>query len=176
MAQLLILDEPTNDLDTETLELLEERLVDYKGPVVLISHDRSFLNNVVTSTLVFESGAVNDYVGGYDDWLLQRRRDATPDARVAKKSAPDTRRRLQQAAIERQRRLSYKETRELEDPPAKIEALESELSEIHEAMGQPDFYRQVGEIIAEKQVRVKEIESELETSYTRWEELEERAV
>jgi len=178
-ANVIVLDEPTNDLDTETLELLEERLVDYKGTVVLISHDRSFLNNVVTSTIVFERGAVNEYVGGYDDWLLQRPRDAAPDARVAKKSAPDTvsipKLLSQKAAAERGRRLSYKETRELEALPAKIEALERELAEIHEAMGQPDFYRQVGEIIAEKTVRAKEIESERETSYARWEELEKRA-
>jgi ATP-binding cassette subfamily F protein uup len=177
-ANVIVLDEPTNDLDTETLELLEERLVEYKGTVVLISHDRSFLNNVVTSTIVFENGEVNEYVGGYDDWLLQRP-DAALDARVAKKSAPDTRsgpkRRSQQAEIERRRRLSYKETRELETLPAKIEALEFELSEIHEAMGQPDFYRQAGEIIAEKRIRVKAIESDLQTSYARWEVLEERA-
>ena len=175
-ANVIVLDEPTNDLDTETLELLEDRLVDYTGTVVLISHDRSFLNNVATSTIVFENGAVNEYVGGYDDWLLQRPQDA--DARGAKESAGETRsvqkQRSRQAAIERPRRLSYKETRELESLPAKIEALESERSEIHEAMGQPEFYRQSGEIIAEKQHRVKEVESELEASYARWAELEER--
>jgi ATP-binding cassette subfamily F protein uup len=178
-ANVIVLDEPTNDLDTETLELLEERLVEYKGTVVLISHDRSFLNNVVTSTIAFEGGAVNEYVGGYDDWLRQRPQDAARDARVAKKSARQTssgtQGRSQQGGSDRQRRLSYKETRELEALPAQIEALESELAEIHAAMGQPDFYRQVGEIIAEKQVRVKEIESDLATSYARWEELEKLA-
>jgi len=177
-ANVIVLDEPTNDLDTETLELLEERLVEYNGTVILISHDRSFLNNVVSSTIVFENGEVNEYVGGYDDWLRQRPRDAAPDARVANRSAPATRstprRGSPQATIERRRRLSYRETRELEALPAKIEALESEISEIYEAMGKPDFYRQRGEIIAGKQARVKEIESELEISYARWEELEER--
>ena len=146
---------------------------------MLISHDRSFLNNVVTSTIAFEGGAVNEYVGGYDDWLRQRPQDAARDARVAKKSARQTssgtQGRSQQGGSDRQRRLSYKETRELEALPAQIEALESELAEIHAAMGQPDFYRQVGEIIAEKQVRVKEIESDLATSYARWEELEKLA-
>jgi ATP-binding cassette subfamily F protein uup len=173
-ANVLVFDEPTNDLDTETLELLEERLVEYKGTVVLISHDRSFLNNVATSTLVFESGTVNEYVGGYDDWLRQRPRDVASDGRVVKKSASATGRRPQQADLGSQR-LSYKENRELEALPLKIEALESELSELHAAMGQPDFYRQGGDVIAEKQARVKELEVELKTSYARWEELAMRA-
>ena len=90
-ANVLVLDEPTNDLDTETLELLEARLVDYKGTVLLVSHDRSFLNNVVTSTFVFENGQVNEYVGGYDDWLRQRPRDPQEEARASKKSTRDKR-------------------------------------------------------------------------------------
>jgi len=175
-ANVLVLDEPTNDLDTETLELLEDRLVAYKGTVLLISHDRSFLNNVVTSTIVFEDGNVNEYVGGYDDWLFQRAQMASTSSRVAKKpAATPSGSAKESGAAEPKRRLSYKETRELAELPAKIEAFEVELAEIHAAMAEPDFYRQTGDTIAEKQTRVKTLESELERVYARWEELEGRA-
>ena len=178
-ANVLVLDEPTNDLDTETLELLEARLVDYKGTVLLVSHDRSFLNNVVTSTFVFENGQVNEYVGGYDDWLRQRPRDPQEEARASKKSPRDKRsaskERSLQTSRDGPRRLTYKENLEIEALPAKIEALESRLAEIHESMAQPDFYQQAGEVIAEKQGLEKELQSELETTFARWEELDARS-
>lgn len=178
-ANVLVLDEPTNDLDTETLELLEARLVDYKGTVLLVSHDRSFLNNVVTSTFVFENGQVNEYVGGYDDWLRQRPRDPQEEARASKKSTRDKRsaskERSLQTSRDGPRRLTYKENLELKALPAKIEALESRLAEIHESMAQPDFYQQAGEVIAEKQGLEKELQSELETTFARWEELDARS-
>lgn len=178
-ANVLVLDEPTNDLDTETLELLEARLVDYKGTVLLVSHDRSFLNNVVTSTFVFENGQVNEYVGGYDDWLRQRPRDPQEEARASKKSTRDKRsaskERSLQTSRDGPRRLTYKENLEIEALPAKIEALESRLAEIHESMAQPDFYQQAGEVIAEKQGLEKELQSELETTFARWEELDARS-
>jgi len=178
-ANVLVLDEPTNDLDTETLELLEARLVDYKGTVLLVSHDRSFLNNVVTSTIVFENGQVNEYVGGYDDWLRQRPRDPQEEARASRKSTRDKRsaskERSLQTSRDAPRRLTYKENLELEALPAKIEALESRLAEIHESMAQPDFYQQAGEAIAEKQGLEKELQSELETTFARWEELDARS-
>lgn len=175
-ANVIVLDEPTNDLDVETLELLEERLVEYNGTVVLISHDRSFLNNVVTSTIVFEDGGVNEYVGGYDDWLTQRP-SASPASECTGKmpsSAVRSGPRSAEAMAARKRRLSYNESRELKSLPQKIEELEAELAKIHEAMADPDFYRQSGDEIAEKQTRAKELEADLSTSYARWEELEAR--
>ena len=168
-ANLIVLDEPTNDLDAETLEMLEERLVEFAGTVLLVSHDRSFLDNVVTSTLVFEpagDGAacrVKEYVGGYSDWLRQR-----PQAPVAAAPAPkpppdpgDTR-----------RKRSFKEQRELESLPALIETLETEMAALHAAMATADYYRQSGEVLARDQTRLRDLESRLAAAFTRWETLE----
>jgi ATP-binding cassette subfamily F protein uup len=140
-ANMLVLDEPTNDLDVETLELLEDLLADYQGTLLLVSHDRTFLDNVVTSTLVFEGeGKVGEYAGGYEDWKLQRA--AAPLRDVPKLGAPSL---VAPAVAEktnnRNRKLSYKERRELEALPGKIEALEVEQSELHRLMGDGDFYR-----------------------------------
>ena len=133
-ANLLVLDEPTNDLDTETLELLEELLVQFAGTVLLVSHDRQLLDNVVASTLVFEGdGLVRDYVGGYEDWLRQR----TPPASPAEPASPKA---LKAEAAEPRRpaaRLSYKETRELAELPARIESLEQEQGALHARMADP---------------------------------------
>ena len=168
-SNVLVLDEPTNDLDAETLELLEELLLEYSGTILLVSHDRTFLNNVVTSTLVFEgNGQVNEYVGGYDDWLRQRRpvEVATPKNSKIKTEQP------QQERQERQRKLSYKEQRELEALPQHIESLESEQADIHTKLADPELYRQGGEEVASLQKRLQDIEQELTESYERWEVLE----
>ena len=176
-ANVLVLDEPTNDLDTDTLELLEERLSDYGGTVIVISHDRTFLNNVVTSSFVFENGGVNEYFGGYDDWLRQRPSDPKEPA---PSKASSTRKRNEnspvdsEAAGDSRKKLSYKESRELERLPGEIEAFETELSSLHEEMGQPDYYRKDSGTIAAQQNRAKEIEASLEQAYARWEELEGR--
>jgi ATP-binding cassette subfamily F protein uup len=171
-ANLIVLDEPTNDLDTETLELLEERLVEFAGTLLLVSHDRAFLNNVVTSTIVFEAGGVREYVGGYDDWLCQRPEPAAPDREV--KPAPA--RQMPRSSSDRpqigKRRLAYHEKRELESLPARIETLEAKVSELHEAMAQPEFYRQPSSEIARKQAELKELDQQLAAAYRRWEELE----
>jgi ABC transport system ATP-binding/permease protein len=175
-ANMLVLDEPTNDLDVETLELLEELLADYQGTLLLVSHDRTFLDNVVTSTLVFEGeGKVGEYAGGYEDW--KRQRLAAPLRELPKHaSAP----RVVASAVaektnNKNRRLSYKEQRELEGLPGKIEALEAEQSELHRLMGDGDFYRQPGDQITAAMERLKAVGDELEACYSRWQTLETRA-
>jgi ATP-binding cassette subfamily F protein uup len=168
-CNVLVMDEPTNDLDAETLDLLEELLLDYQGTLLLVSHDRAFLNNVVSSTLVFEGdGRVNEYVGGYDDYLQQRRPPETagrredrpaPAAEVARpKPAP--------------KKLSYKDQRELELLPKRIEQLDAELESVQTRMADPGFYLGDGDEIANAKQRMAEIEQELAAAYRRWEELE----
>jgi ATP-binding cassette subfamily F protein uup len=178
-ANVIVLDEPTNDLDAETLEILEDLLVEFAGTVLLVSHDRAFLNNVVTSLIVFEGGNVREYVGGYDDWIRQRAAQAEdlksaknarkPERAQTREAAPASR---AGAAATKPRRLSFKEKQELQSLPKLIEQREAELRELHEAMARPDFYQQPGPEIAARQNRLKLISSELETAYQRWEELE----
>jgi ATP-binding cassette subfamily F protein uup len=166
-SNVLIMDEPTNDLDTETLELLEELLFDYPGTLLLVSHDRAFLNNVVTSTLVFEGqGCVGEYVGGYDDWLRQRRLPEPPiKAEKVKAGRP-------KPARERRQALSFKEQRELEALPQRIEALEAEQKNLYQAMSDPLFYQQAGDEIVKARARLEALEKEIETASLRWEKLE----
>lgn len=168
-SNLLVLDEPTNDLDADTLELLEELLIDYKGTVLLVSHDRAFLNNVVTSTLVFEGdGVVNEYIGGYDDWLRQRfaPKAAAPSAKPAETNAAPA------AAPEKTKKLSFKDQRELDAMPQRIQALETERDQIDAQMAAPDFFRQSKAEMAAIQQRRDAIDGELESAYARWEALE----
>ncbi len=165
-SNVLVLDEPTNDLDAETLELLEELLIAYEGTVLLVSHDRAFLNNVVTGTLVFEGqGQVSEYAGGYDDWLQQRRQPDTPEK-------PTVRAEKQRVKSERPRKLSYKEQLELDRLPRQIEALEAEQAALYQDMADPLFYQRSREDIAKAKERLKTIEHELETAFSRWEFLE----
>ncbi|HED39528.1 MAG TPA: ATP-binding cassette domain-containing protein [Chromatiales bacterium] len=168
-ANLLVMDEPTNDLDVETLELLEELLLNYKGTLLLVSHDRAFINNVITSTLVFEGdGVINEYVGGYDDWLRQKA-DAKPAPTVKKTGPPAGRTKPRK---EQTKKLSYKDQRELEALPKKIEQLEHEQSELIAKLGDPDFYQQPGDAVAKANKQLAEIETELASCYQRWEALE----
>ena len=170
-SNVLVLDEPTNDLDIETLELLESLLVDYQGTVLLVSHDRAFLNDVVTSTLAIEAdGRVKEYDGGYDDYLRQRREEAPAEPKaVARRGAAVVTREPQ---AERPRKLSHKESKELEALPGRIEELEAARAELHDAMADPAFYRQDGGAIADAKARLEALESELATAYERWEALE----
>ncbi len=166
-SNILVMDEPTNDLDTDTLELLEEMLMEYEGTVLLVSHDREFLNNIVTSTIVFESdGRLEEYVGGYDDWLRQCR-TAAP-ARRSKALKPGKPRSQQ----ERPRILTFKEKRELEALPGLIESLEAERGVLFGTLASPEFYRQEGSRIAETKARLGELEKEIAESYVRWDLLE----
>lgn len=169
-SNVLVLDEPTNDLDVDTLELLESLLVDYAGTILLVSHDREFVNNVVTSTLVFEGqGRVAEYVGGYDDWLRQRQVTKT----VTEKPKPATDRASPAAATSKPRKRSYKEQRELEQLPLQIEKLDTEMAQLQQQMAAPDFYQQPADKIALTTERMQKIEAEQAAAYARWEELEE---
>jgi ATP-binding cassette subfamily F protein uup len=172
-ANMMVLDEPTNDLDVETLELLEELLADYEGTLLLVSHDRTFLDNVVTSTLVFEGeGNFAEYAGGYEDWERYQRRipeTPPPSSRPARDGAQARR---EERRSDRPRKLTYKEQRELESLPAKIEALETEQGELHERMADADFYKQPSEQITGTLDRLEKIKEELEACYQRWQLLE----
>ncbi|MHC4836319.1 MAG: ATP-binding cassette domain-containing protein [Planctomycetota bacterium] len=168
-SNVLVLDEPTNDLDMETLDLLEECLLNYPGTVLIVSHDRAFLNNVVTSTFVLEGGgAVKEYVGGYDDWLRQRKEPVESKQLLKKTPVKET---AKKTARDKPRKLSYKENKELEALPGLIETLEAEQQQLHDAMADPDFYKQ-GTDIAATAERLEELKNRLKTAYARWEELE----
>jgi ATP-binding cassette subfamily F protein uup len=182
-ANVLVLDEPTNDLDLETLELLEQQLVEWPGTLLLVSHDRVFLDNVVTSTLVLEGdGRVSDYVGGYQDYL--RARGAAAEAAGGATAVAERRRRATEAATASaeppspadpgRRRLSYMEQRELERLPARIEALEAEQQRLDAEVAAPGFYKEAADAIREKLARLDQLQGELLASYARWDELDSR--
>ena len=172
IAWKLVMDEPTNDLGIETLELLESLLVDYQGTVLLFSHDRAFLNDVVTSTLVIEDdGLVKEYVGGYDDYLRRRPAEpasqSRPNSDVPKKKPAD-------APREQSRKLSFKERKELDGMPGRIEQLEKTAQDLHAAMAEPSFYRQDRDEIAGAKKRLKDLERDLAAAYcagTPWKSL-----
>ena len=170
-ANLLVLDEPTNDLDMETLELLEQRLVEYQGTVLVVSHDRSFLNNVVTSTIVFESTGVKEYDGGYDDWLRQRPDEAEATRKKPAKGKGKSKNKEANGTA-KPKKLSYKDQRELDQLPGKIESLETSVADYHDKMAVPDFYQQGGDAVAKVSAELKEIQQQLEQAYQRWQELE----
>ncbi len=176
-CNLLVLDEPTNDLDLETLELLESLLVDYSGTLLLVSHDRDFIDNVVTSTIVFEGEArVHEYFGGYQDWLTQTQgKESSSDAATksetkAKASAKAKSKGKPKTATPR--RLSFKEKQELEALPRQLEELEAEKEELSTAMSSPDFFKQDGDTIARETTRLKDLEEKVAAAYERWETLE----
>ena len=178
-SNLMVLDEPTNDLDAETLELLEDLVSGYSGTLLLVSHDRSFLNNVVTSTLAVEGdGSVKEYDGGYDDYARQKAQAEAAEQQVAAQKTQQTsstKPAVSASAKPALQKLTWKEERELEALPEKIEQLELEQSELHAAMADPSFFKQDGGSIAETTVRLEAIATELETALARWEELESRA-
>ncbi len=169
---LLVMDEPTNDLDLETLELLEELLLEFSGTLLLVSHDRAFLNNVVTSTMVLGGdGIISEYPGGYDDWLRQRK----PAGEDKGKSGKPLRELKPGAGAAKKRKLSYNERRELDALPDKINRLEAEQKEIYALLTDMNFYQQEAAKIAGVKARLTALEKELEESYSRWEFLESMA-
>jgi len=174
---VLVMDEPTNDLDIETLELLEERLANWPGTLLLVSHDRAFIDHVVTSTLVFEGeGRVREYVGGYEDWLRQRRQaEPAPVRRAATASAGSTDTVEESAGARPPRKRSYKEQRELEELPSRIEALEAEQQQLQAAVASADFYKRPAAEIHESLARLEELETLLLAAYTRWDALDSRS-
>jgi ABC transport system ATP-binding/permease protein len=170
-ANLLVLDEPTNDLDLETLVVLEDLLLEYEGTLLLVSHDRAFLNNLVTSTLILDgTGNVREYVGGYDDWHAQVEETPTSLPKPRPEPAPqaDTHEEIKSGP----RKLSYKEKRELEEIPGKIELLEAEQHALTSKLESPAFYQQGGEAITQAVNRLDELHKELAILYQRWGELE----
>ncbi len=172
-SNVLVLDEPTNDLDIETLDLLEELLMDYPGTVLLVSHDRAFINNVVTSTLVLEGeGRVNEYVGGYDDWLRQSRNRKEASAAASRSEEKKQFSPAPPVQKEKPRKLTFKEQKELETLPQKIEQLDEEQQKLIAVMADPAFYRESGKKIAETKARLEAVEKEQAEAYKRWEELD----
>jgi ABC transport system ATP-binding/permease protein len=171
-ANMVVLDEPTNDLDIESLELLEQKLQDYSGTLLLVSHDRRFLDNVVTQTIASEGDGVwREYVGGYSDWLKQRNRPYGGTASTGSKAAPAK----SPAATPKPRtKLSFKEQRELDSLPKEIEVLEQEQTDLTARMSAPDYHRQGAEQRKTDSKRLEEIESLLTTKFARWEALEQQ--
>jgi len=167
-ANLLVLDEPTNDLDLETLELLEERLAAFAGTVLVVSHDREFLDNTVSSVIVFEADGIREYVGGYRDW----QQEASTQPRSKPAAARPKAEAAQPAATKPRKKLSYNDQRELDQLPERIESLETQVGEYHSRVAEPSFYQQSAETIAAVQQELKALEAELATAYERWEALE----
>jgi ATP-binding cassette subfamily F protein uup len=169
-ANLLVLDEPTNDLDIETLELLEELLTEYPGTLLIVSHDRTFLDNVVTSTLIFEGdGKIEEYIGGYQDWLQQRK------TAVAEKTTPAKSDTKKSAEKKPAAKLSYKDQKTLADLPKQIEKWETEQQELQVVISTPDFYQNDPETVAATLKKVTQLEKDLAAAYQRWEELESKS-
>jgi ABC transport system ATP-binding/permease protein len=178
-ANLLVLDEPTNDLDLETLELLEDRLVAYQGTLLVVSHDRDFIDQVATSVLAFEApGVVREYVGGYSDWRDQggslsawkAQQDKGPTKEENKPTSTEAKSSQQRKPV----KLSYKLQRELDALPGLIESLEQKLKVLQEEASQPDFYQQEQDVIQERLREMQEMEQTLEETTERWLELEEQ--
>jgi ABC transport system ATP-binding/permease protein len=169
-ANVLILDEPTNDLDLETLEVLEGQLTAFPGTLLIVTHDRRFLDNVVTSTLVFEGGGVREYVGGYADWVAQRPAPAAsePDAVPARAPKPEA------PVPARKTKLSFSERRELDDLPAQLAALEAEQAALQTQVASPSFYKEPAETIRTMLARLEALTLEIDRSYRRWDELDSR--
>ena len=179
-ANMLVMDEPTNDLDTESLELLEERLVDYEGTVLVVSHDRSFLDNVVTSTIVFEQDGIKEYVGGYDDWLRQRQsgKKAVALAETNRKTTvamPASKSNSSQSqyggeSVATAKKMSFKEKHELEKLPSQIEQYEAEQRSIHAKMAEPAYFKKAQSQIVKDQRRLSDLDDLLVQSYARLED------
>ena len=176
-ANVLVLDEPTNDLDLETLELLEAQLVEWPGTLLLVSHDRAFLDNVVTSTYVFEGGGrVQEYVGGYEDWLHQRAAAlSTASAGLQRAAAPRAHAPTSTGSGSVTRKLSYNERRELDDLPARIETLETEQRELNARISHAEFYKEAAATIEHTLARLTDLQDTLALAYARWDELDSRA-
>ncbi len=181
-ANVLVLDEPTNDLDVDTLELLEELLLNYSGTVLIVSHDRAFINNLVTSCFVFEgNGKITEYVGSYDDWLRQRPAPALPTSKAPSRQKPKPEskpgsnkdnKKAQESQQAPKKKLSFNEQHELKNLPAEIEALEEQLEALEAQMAAPDFFKQEHKKVAAVTDELKQLQTTLSEKYERWEELE----
>jgi ATP-binding cassette subfamily F protein uup len=173
-ANLLVLDEPTNDLDIETLELLEALLIDWPGTLLLVSHDRAFIDHVVTSTLVFEGGGrVQEYVGGYADWVRQRRHAEPAPTKRLKPAGPATP--ATRAVQPSGRKPSYREQQELDRLPGRIDEMEAEQERLQEAVADPHFYQKPADTIHQTLARLDELQQAILDGYARWDELDARS-
>jgi len=173
-ANMMVLDEPTNDLDVDTLELLEELLAEYEGTLLLVSHDRTFLDNVVTSTLVFEEdGKVGEYVGGYEDWIRQRKpnKSSTLSGKSSSKKIKISKQENNKNNSSEKKKLGFNEKRELASLPDNIEAMENQQQALEQRIGQSNFYQQEKDVISETMSTLKQLQGELKESYERWEYL-----
>jgi ATP-binding cassette subfamily F protein uup len=179
-ANVLVLDEPTNDLDVETLDLLEELLLNYAGTVLIVSHDRTFINNLVTSCFVFEgNGKISEYVGSYDDWLRQKpkaKKDPTKNKKANKNttdSSPSQAKTKEKEQHKKsEKKLSFNDQQELNKLPNEIEKLENKVTELEAKMADPEFYKQEHIKTAAVTDELQEINATLKTKYQRWEDLE----
>jgi ATP-binding cassette subfamily F protein uup len=170
-ANVLVMDEPTNDLDAETLDLLEDLLVEYEGTLLIVSHDRDFLDNVVTSPLVFEGdGRIGDYVGGYADWVREREKAAAAKAALAAPARDEAR--ATAALAKPARKLTNNERREVAELPARIEAIETEMAKLAARLADPAFYHRERNSAADVRARLDGLEREHAVAFARWEELE----
>ena len=172
-ANLLVLDEPTNDLDMETLEVLEEKLAEFNGTLIIVSHDRQFLDNVITSTLVFEAdGSIQEYAGGYSDWARRGKELAEADNPNVKKRSQRGRRKSPDR--QRPKKLGFKEQRELEQLPSAIQQLEATVAGLEEQISAPDFYSQDHVEVEKVLTQLKQDHATLDRAIERWAELEQR--
>ncbi len=171
-ANMMVLDEPTNDLDVDTLELLEELLAEYEGTLLLVSHDRAFLDNVVTSTLVFEEdGKVGEYVGGYEDWIRQRKPMEMPGEKKTSSKKKRYRQNKKRNKLSEKKKLGFNEKRELDSLPDKIGVMENQQTELEQNISQSNFYQQDKETISQTMASMKQLQEELQKAYERWEYL-----
>ena len=173
-SNVMVLDEPTNDLDLETLDLLEELISNYKGTLILVSHDRDFIDKVVTSTIVMEgNGVLNEFIGGYDDWLRQRT-TLTKDKKTAvnKATANKTEKQPAEVAPAKEKKLSYKDKQALEKLPALVEKLETDIEAMHSKMSDPEYFKLDAAVMSEDKEKLESMESELAQAYKDWEALE----
>lgn len=169
---LLVLDEPTNDLDLEMLEILEDWIVQYSGTVLLVSHDRDFINNVATNSIVFEPGLpLSEYVGGYDDWLEQRPQQPQKASPSSKKTQ-NSKAQLTSSKPAKPKGLSYQQRQQLKQLPQDIEQIENDIKQLHQTMSDPSFYQQSSDTITDYQTQLKDKEAELQRLYDLWEQLE----
>ncbi|HEY4144913.1 ATP-binding cassette domain-containing protein [Pinirhizobacter sp.] len=172
-SNLLVMDEPTNDLDVETLELLEELLGEYQGTLLLVSHDRAFIDNVVSSTLVLEGeGRVGEYVGGYSDWIRQRDQAATMKSTSSTRVSPSPGAPVPAVPEAPKKKLSFKEQRELDALPVRLEQLEAEITSRTRAMNEPEFFKQDSAAIVKANEEIARLQAELDAAFARWEVLE----
>jgi len=174
-SNIMVLDEPTNDLDAESLELLEELISDYPGTLLLVSHDRAFLNNLVTSTLVFDdNGSLKEYAGGYDDYIKQRNQAKPLETTADTTTPPPTANESATVLTPRIKKLTFKEKARADELFVEIEALESEQQQLNDTLSNPEFFKEAGDEITRVTVRLTTISVLLPEKLTEWEELESR--